>query len=140
MTLDALKIRSLALFVLRFLCERFQITSVYITKHSSLGMIFKLIYSKKNYMVINLWELPQSNLSRKYTANSIEGITHSSVSYSCHLMNRNRFIKKSRRKPKTLKWSIIYLNEGKHAWRQFLLLHKLCLISLFFFHVSIFFF
>ena len=75
---DALKIHSLALFVLRFLCKTFPKLFKSTLRDTLLRGWFSYIKKIKNCMVINLWEL-QSNLGWEDAASGTEGITQSST-------------------------------------------------------------
>ena len=85
---DTLKIHSLPLSVLRFLCKTFSILlKLSLWKTLFCGWFFKNSYIQiKICMTITLWEL-QTNLSLKDRASSTAGITWSSVDYLCKRKN-----------------------------------------------------
>ena len=92
---DAIKMYSLALPVLRFLCKTF----CKLPKFTLRNILLRAWFSKNSYIqinicvAINMWELG-SDLSWKDAASSTEGITRTSVNYS-HQRNQKFKIKKS---------------------------------------------
>ena len=88
---EVLKMHSLALSVLRFLCKSFSKLLKFTLRSTLLWgqfmfnthysySLWKVIFKKKICMAMNLWEL-QSNLSWIDAASSAEGIIWSSVNY-----------------------------------------------------------